>query len=256
MLNPGGLNGRIGFDTDSRRAVTFGPNLSFDRGTKGSGSRTSISTDIGYRPSSWLQIRVTPDWSRSRTGAQFVGSTGDVPFGPTYDRSYVFAELERREFSFQTRLNAAFSPTLSLQLYAQPLLSSGNYLTYQRFLEPATYTFDRFGEGTFASANGVATCVGGRTCVDADDTRHIDFDGDGTAEYSFGDRDFNVRSLRGNAELRWEYAPGSTIFLVWQRRQADEALLGDFRFRRDLSALMRAPAENVLMVKVRYWIGL
>jgi hypothetical protein len=256
MLNPGGLNGRIGFDTDSRSVVTLGPNFSFDHGRLNSGSRTSFSADIGIRPASWLQLRVSPNWSRSRTGAQYVGSTGDAPFGPTYDRSYVFAELERREFSFQTRLNAAFSPTLSLQLYVQPLLSSGDYLTYQRFLEPATYSFDRFEEGTFESVNGSATCVGGRTCVDASNTRYIDFDADGSADHSFGDRDFNVRSLRGNAVLRWEYAPGSTIFLVWQRRQADEALLGDFRFRRDLSALMRAPAENVLMVKVRYWMGL
>jgi hypothetical protein len=92
--------------------------------------------------------------------------------------------------------------------------------------------------------------------VDADHTRHIDFDGDGIADYSFGDRDFNVRSLRGNAVLRWEYSPGSTLFLVWQRRQVNESLAGDFRFSRDLSALMRAPAENVFMVKLRYWLGL
>ena len=255
MLNPRGMNGRLGLDTDSRRALTFGPNVSFERGTMDSDGRTSMSADIGFRPAPWLDLRVTPDWSRSRTGAQYVGSTGADPLAATYGRSYVFAELFRREFSFQTRLNAAFSPRLSLQLYLQPLLSSGDYVTYKRFLSPATYTFESFAEGTYEETSGDPGCSGGRTCVDQDGTRHIDFDGDGTAEYSFSDRDFNVRSLRGNAVLRWEYRPGSTLFLVWQRRQADEVSTGDFRFGRDLSAMMRAPAENVFMVKLRYWIG-
>ena len=57
------------------------------------------------------------------------------------------------------------------------------------------------------------------------------FNGDGTADYSFADRDFNVRSLIGNAVLRWEYRPGSTIFLVWQRQQAASSGVGDFDFR-------------------------
>ena len=92
--------------------------------------------------------------------------------------------------------------------------------------------------------------------MDGDGVRYIDFDGNGSTDWSFGDRDFNVRSLRGNAVLRWEYAPGSTLFLVWQRSQVDESLIGDFSFGRDLSAMMRAPAENRFMIKARYWIGL
>ena len=62
--------------------------------------------------------------------------------------------------------------------------------------------------------------------------------------------------ITGNAVLRWEYRPGSTIFLVWQRQQDDEVGVGDFRFRRDLDALWRAPAHNRFLVKVNYWFGL
>ena len=76
------------------------------------------------------------------------------------------------------------------------------------------------------------------------------------ADYSLGDRDFNVRSLVGNAVLRWEYRPGSTVFLVWQRRQAGRARLGDFDFRRDLDALLDLPADKRFMLKVNHWLGL
>jgi hypothetical protein len=256
MLSPAGYNARLSLDSDSRRLVTVGPNVSFERASQDAESRLSASIDIGVRPASWLDLRVSPNWSTTHTGAQYVGSTSVLEYMPTFGRRYIFGELERREFSFQTRMNAAFSPVLSLQLFVQPLLSSGDYRTYKQFLAPGTYTFDAFAEGSHIISGDTDGCVGGRTCVDADHTRHIDFDGNGIADYSFGDRDFNVRSLRGNAVLRWEYAPGSTLFLVWQRRQANESHAGDFRFSRDLSAMMRAPAENVFMVKLRYWLGL
>ncbi len=60
----------------------------------------------------------------------------------------------------------------------------------------------------------------------------------------------------GNVVFRWEYRPGSTLFLVWQRSQEDESPFGNFDFTRDLSALITAPAENVFMVKVNYWFAL
>ena len=66
----------------------------------------------------------------------------------------------------------------------------------------------------------------------------------------------NVRSLIGNAVLRWEYRPGSTLFLVWQRQQRADAGLGDFDFSRDVGALWGGPADDRLIVKVSYWFGL
>ena len=74
-------------------------------------------------------------------------------------------------------------------------------------------------------------------------------------DHSFTDRDFNVRSLIGNAIFRWEYRPGSAIFLVWQRQQEDEAMLGTFDFSRDARALFRAPARTIFLIKASYWFG-
>ena len=109
-----------------------------------------------------------------------------------------------------------------------------------------TFDFDVFEEGTHSNAGGVDQCTGGRTCVDANGTRYIDFEGNGQVDYDFTDQDFNVRSLVGNLVFRWEYRPGSTIFLVWQRLHFNEIPDGQFRFGRDLSALLESPAENAL----------
>lgn len=187
--------------------------------------------------------------------AQYVGTSMALPYAPTFGARYLFADLDRRELGIDTRLNVTFSPKLTLQLYAQPLLSSGNFLSYKQLTAPRTYTFNIFREGTASSVRGVPGCVGGSTCMDADGKRRIDFDGNGTADYTFADRDFNVRSLLGNAVLRWEYRPGSTLFLVWQRDQEDETMDGRFDFGRDSRALFGAPARNVFMIKASWWVG-
>ena len=208
------------------------------------------------RPSPQLEIELEPRYSVQTDGAQYVTATSEVPFEPTYGDRYLFGELDRTSISMETRLNWTFSPTLSLQLFAQPLLSSGDYTRYKQLAGAATYDFDAFEEGDFVDIGGETVCTGARICLDEEGVQHVDLDGDGETDYAFGDRDFNVRSLVGNAVLRWEYRPGSTIFLVWQRQQRGRVGLGDFDFGRDLGALWDAPADNRFIVKVNYWMGL
>jgi hypothetical protein len=66
---------------------------------------------------------------------------------------------------------------------------------------------------------------------------------------------FNVRSLRGNAVVRWDYRPGSSVYLVWQQQRSGFAPIGDFDGRRDVGAIFRTVPTNVFLVKATYWIG-
>lgn len=67
--------------------------------------------------------------------------------------------------------------------------------------------------------------------------------------------DFNYRSFRTTNVMRWEYKPGSTLFVVWQQAREDAAPLGDFRFGRDFGNVFRTPARNVFLVKLAYWLN-
>ena len=152
-------------------------------------------------------------------------------------------------------MDLAFSPNLTLQLFAQPFIASGFFLSYKQLVHPGTFQFDRFEEGTLIETPGGAACQGGRSCKSEDHIRYVDFDGDGTADHSFRDQAFNFRSLIINVVLRWEFRGGSRLFLVWQRFQDDRASVGDFSPNRDLNALFGAPTENVFSAKVDYWMG-
>ncbi|MCG6989890.1 MAG: DUF5916 domain-containing protein, partial [Gemmatimonadetes bacterium] len=84
----------------------------------------------------------------------------------------------------------------------------------------------------------------------------VDPDGSGAApSFAFFNPDFNVRSLRGNAVLRWEYRPGSAIYMVWQQQRSGYVPTGDFVFGRDVRGVFATRATNIFLVKATYWIG-
>ncbi len=255
MLQPGSVGARFGVNFDRRRPYSGRLNVNVSRRARGGGSEFSIGGNVGMRPAPPLQLEIEPRFSVESDGSQYVTSTSTLPYAATYGRRYLFGELERKTLSLETRVNYAFSPTLSLQVYAQGLLSSGDYVGYKQLARPGTYDFTTFQEGQAVTVGGSITCSGGTICRDADGDQHVDLNTDGTPDFRFGDRDFNARSLIGNAVLRWEYRPGSTVFFVWQRQQDARASIGDFDFGRDLSALWGLPANNRFIVKVNYWLG-
>jgi hypothetical protein len=254
MVDPASTDFILNVSSDRRKSVSFGSKFQIKDDLLGTGGSTNIRGDIRLQPSDNLGISVSPMWDKSSADAQYVTSTSTLAYDPTYGRRYLFAELDRRSFSMVTRVDWTFTPTLSLQLYAQPLLSSGDYLEYKQLAAAESYQFSAFEQGsaqTFGDGIGCTTNI-----CNVDGTQHVDFDGDGATDYSFLDRDFNVRSLIGNAVLRWEYRPGSTIFLVWQRQQVGRALMGDFDLARDAGALFDATADNRFIIKMNYWLGL
>ena len=138
------------------------------------------------------------------------------------------------------RVDYAFTPTLSLQLYAQPFVSAGEYREFKQVADPRAERYtDRL--------TPVDTRADG-------DEYFVDLDGDGSEE-SFTNPDFNVRQFRSNAVLRWEYLPGSSLFLVWSHGRDDDTDIGGFDLSRDVGDLFRTAPSNAFMVKLSYWLG-
>ncbi|MFW6079868.1 MAG: DUF5916 domain-containing protein, partial [Gemmatimonadota bacterium] len=228
--------------SDRRKPWTFsvGGNAS---GDEADGSRRSVDVRFGFKPASNWTVSLGPRYSVQHDPAQYITQVEDPTATETFGRRYIFAPLDRTTLNMDVRLNVAFSADVTLELYAQPFIASGDFGAPRQLGAPRTFEFDSFG------ADGI-----GR--IDAeDDGWRIDPDGDGPAESFFIDEsDFNVRSLRGNAVLRWQWRPGSTLFLVWQQeRSADAFAAGDFDFDRDARALFGAEPDNVLVVKMNYW---
>lgn len=254
MTEPATAQLEISLNTDRRNVVFLRPSIGYMDRRRG-GRRWQAGLGLVFRPSPSLQLELEPRYSNDVDPAQYVSATGDVGFQPTFGNRYLFSDLQRHQLSVETRLNVTFSPKLTLQLFAQPLVSSGDYLTYKQLEQAESFDFDIFEEGVAEETADGVSCVGGRTCV-LDGKRYVDFDADGTSDHSFLEKDFNVISLRMNAVLRWEYRPGSTIFLVWQQSRRDRERIGSFALGRDIDRLFGSAAENMFIVKINYWLGL
>ena len=255
MLDPAAWVFNLKGNTDRRERLTFEPSFAVDNGgALGWGWKGGMK--VSYRPSSRVQIETEPSYQRQPDAAQYVATTDDVGYAPTYGRRYLFAELDRRTFSLSTRLNMTFSRNLTLQLFAQPLLSVGDFDAYKQFARAESFDFDRFEDGLAVTGPSAVSCDGGRTCRSGNQ-RLVDFDGDGSTDFSFTERDFRIRSLRGNAVLRWEYRPGSTLFFVWQQRRSYQDLdAGTFRIGGEALDLFNDRPANVFIIKANYWLSL
>ncbi len=249
--DPAGYSANLSVNTDSRRTVQLrsGFQLSSD---DGGGFRRGGNLNATTRIGEIWEVQLGANLSRSRSAAQYVTTIADERAEGTWGARYIFAAIDQTTFEVTARLNVTFTPDLTFELYAQPFVSSGDYRTLKELAAPRTFDFLGYGED-----------VGTMTRLE-DGRYRIDPVGDGEQVFHVTDRDFNFRSLIGNAVLRWEWRPGSTLFLVWQQTRSErlvpgagdpEGAFGDFDLGRDTRALFRIHPENTLMVKLTYWLN-
>ena len=239
----------LNVNTDSRKAVVGQFNANYGCNTEGDCSK-GASLGLELRPRSNVTVSLNPSVNRSETGFQFVDSYADQTATSFSGTRYVFAHLMQRSVSMDTRFNVTFSPTTTLELFVQPLIATGAYSRYNVYAAPRTAQRLEYGKD-------FGTVVVQPAANPSRDPATILLNaGGGAPTDTLTDPTFTFRSLRGNAVLRWEYRPGSTLFVVWTRSSRIPDLpRGDIRFGDDASALFRGPSENIFLVKMTYWLG-
>jgi hypothetical protein len=237
----------INISSDSRTKLIGNVGTSYYWDTKG-GLNPGLSVSATYRPVSNVSMSLGPSWYPSRTPAQFVTSIADTTATAFYGRRYVMSTLKQRTLGLDTRLNVTFSPTMTLELYMQPFFASGHYYDFKEYNAPRTSATSVYGRdrGTISSAtdgHGMIT------------TYTIDPDGTGAAApFTIGNPDFSEQSLRGNAVFRWEYRPGSVLYVAWTQSRLADSAFGDLEFGRDRAALLATRPDNILLVKASWWL--
>jgi hypothetical protein len=236
--------------TDSRKPFVFGMRHNYITDALGGWYYgTNFSVDVKPRPN--VQLSLGPSYSHELNRLQYVLRRDDATATNFYGQRTVFADLAQNTFSMDTRLNWTFRPTLSLQLFAQPFMFAGEYSRFKEFTGTRTTSTRQYGRDfgslCFSQSSNEYTADPNGNCASAATTS--------PQAFTFARPDLNVRSLRGNAVLRWEYRPGSTLFLVWQQQRAGAEDFGDFEFSRDAGAIFRQRPDNIFVIKASYWIG-
>ncbi len=191
-------------------------NMSTGAGHDGLGSWfRGHDVSVTYRPIAALTVTSGASLNRSVNHSQWTGLVTDTR------AHYVFGRIDQTTVQLTERFNYTLTPNLSLQLYAQPFVSAGAYGAFKELADGRALAYD---------------------------VRYRPFAYD-------GDPDFNVKSFRTTNVLRWEYRPGSTLFVVWQQARENDAVPGGFNTGRDLRDIFAVAPRNVFLVKFAYWLN-
>ncbi|NGP88156.1 carbohydrate binding family 9 domain-containing protein [Aliifodinibius halophilus] len=235
-------NFNININSDQTRKVSFNIGTSHRSDVSGEFDH-SYWTGLEIRPATFIQLSISPQFSIEKDTDQYVTSSEDPSAQNTYGNRYVFADIDKSTLSTSIRLDWTFTPSISLQTYVRPFITSGNFYNYKEFTAPYDYKFAVYGEdrGVIQKNNDVYT---------------VDPDGAGTApSFTFEEQDFNFKSIQTNAVFRWEYQPGSIFYLVWQQDQSHKSVHNDFRLGRDIKRLFDTKPTTVFLLKFSYWFG-
>jgi hypothetical protein len=225
--------------TDENRPLSWFAEVNGSTQTTGS-YNVSVNPNAEWKPASNVLVSVGPGFERVHEDAQWVGNVPDPVASATYGVRHLFATLDQKTYFASLRLNWTFNPRLTLQLYAQPLVSSARFEGFKQLARGRSYDFTAFGGAQVDRTGGLVTIT----------------PGDGGAAFALGEPEFDFKSLRGNAVLRWEYLPGSTLFLVWTQERTDAERLGTFGLGRSVDRLLSAKADNIFLAKVTYYFAL
>ena len=241
MLFPSRWNAWFNVGSDSKKTFRF----SFSNTNSWLGDGYSrfhaFRPGITWRPSNIFSLSANPFYNINKDDLQYMGTETNGE-----DR-YIFGRIDQKTMGLVLRFNCSITPTLTIQYYGQPFVSAGEYTQLKRITEPRADAYaDRFD-----------TYMDDEITYDASDEAYlIDENGDGVFDYSIENPDFNFRQFRSNLVIRWEYSPGSTIYLVWSQSRTGYEGVGDFSFRHDMRDLFHVYPHDVFLIKLNRWFSL
>jgi hypothetical protein len=204
------------------------------------GTGGTLGSTLTVRPGTRWELSADPRYHHSVGSRQFVASLdGGSP--ATFGRRYVFSAIERSELSARLRLNYALTPDLTLETYVEPFVASGRFYDHGELPSAGAYDVRRYG------TDG--------TTIRRDEREEEYVVTDGASSFTLPARDFNLASFRSNVVARWEWRPGSTLFLVWQQNRARRSLRSSLVQPGGWWDALTTPGDNVVAVKLSYWIG-
>ena len=205
------------FSLDERKAVVPQLYLEYVRGDEGRTTLPGVYPAVDLRLSSQLSSSVGVSLERYRDNTQWFGS----PTDSAGVRHYTFARLDQRTLSLRLRLNYTATPNLTLQVYAEPFVSKGRYSDVREIADPRAAAYsERYRPYGTAGATS----------------------------------EFNYKQFRSNVVLRWEYRPGSLLYLVWtQGREGSASEYGTRSWGREIGDLFGLRPDNTFLVKFSHW---
>jgi hypothetical protein len=221
MKLPGSINGRMGFSTDFRKKLSFEYFINGSAGFEKNSKSVYTEVGINYKPTNYISFNFSPGFNQSFSELQYVTTTNE-----SGENQYILASIDRKTLSASLRVNLNLSPNLTFQYWGQPFVATGNYYDYKVITDPKADSYKaRFTPYT----------------------------------EPMGNNNFNYQFFLSNLVVRWEYNPGSSVYLVWSQSRNyynDSGQLDYFNDIGDLFDRDNNVPRNIFLIKFSYRFGL
>lgn len=232
-------------NTDYRKKINFYLSFYSEFRDHGSAKYLSYALVTNYQATDALKISLEPGYNKRTDKIEYVKSLDDLP-----DPRYIRGTIDQTTLSIIVRCNYSITPDFSIQFYAMPFISAGKYNNSEfKYITNADASNFK---------NQFVTYNANQITYDSDNEIYeVDENLDGPVDnYTFDDPNFNIYDFNANLVIRWEYLPGSTMYLVWSQNRNTSDSSGDFSLGNDTKTLFDTYPTDVVMLKISYRFGL
>lgn len=240
LILPGSFSTSLSVSTSSRKKLEGEIDVDYSHGYDDSGNRYGLELGFTYRPISNLNLSIYPEYSQRHSVLQYMEQQ-------QFDNEsrYIMGSIDQKTLSMSIRLNLILTPELSIQFWGQPFIATGDYSDFKYITDPKAAKLNK----------RFHTYTAGEISYDeAGDFYSINESGS-ELNYEFGNPDFNIKEFLSNLVFRWEYRPGSFIYLVWSQSRSGSSSYGQLNIGEDFTDIWEIYPRNNILLKVSYRIG-
>ncbi|HXK12422.1 MAG TPA: DUF5916 domain-containing protein [Vicinamibacteria bacterium] len=226
--------------SDNARKVSAGLRYEHDWSLEGGTRANDVALNASLRPSGRLTFSGTAEYLRLEDDLQYVGTEET-----TAGTRWLLGRNNEHLWNITFRINLAITPDLTVTYYGSPFIASSRFTD----LRKATDTLSPVYESRFHRFSPAEIAYSSAA------NAYLVREADGGPLYALANPDFAIRQFRSNLVLRWEYKPGSALYVVWQQGRNGQQPYWNDSFHENWNALWSTPADNVFLVKLSYWFS-
>ena len=240
LILPGAISASLSISTSSRKKLEGEIDMDYTLGHDDSGERYGIELGLKYRPISNLNLAIYPEFLHGRSELQYIEQQHFDP-----DARYILGAIDQKTLSMSLRLDLVLTPELTIQFWGQPFIATGDYFDFKYITDPKAGQFsERFQN---YSPDEIS--------YDETGNRYLIHEKGSEMAYEFANPDFNIKEFLSNLVFRWEYRPGSFIYLVWSQSRSGSDTYGQFHLGEDFTDIWDIHPRDVILLKISYRIG-
>ena len=230
----------ISIGSDRAQRVIFKVEYDGKHFVDGKTRYNEIRPSMTFRIGNHIHLVSQFNYAWNKDNLQYVGAM-EIPLINPEEESYVMGRMKQETYGLTFRLQGNITPDFSIQYYGSPFTSTASYDQFKWADNTLSKNYnDRF---KLFSAEQISYSDGQYTI------------GEGGQKVQFKDPNFSFNEFRSNLVARWEYKPGSTIYLVWEHNRSGQLPIYQPGWTNNFDDLWRVAPTNTFMVKLNYWLG-